>query len=130
MKPTRTTNQRLKIIERLKSVKIHPTAEAVYERVRKELPAISLATVYRNLNRMAENGEILKLEIGNEFHFDGDMCMHQHCVCKKCGRIIDVFQKELSEYAMKKADVKGFKPDCVNIIFRGYCNNCKKQAEE
>ena len=125
MKKTRMTSQRVKILEYLKGVKTHPTAEDVYRNVKKALPAITLATVYRNLNLLAEQGKILKFKIHNEYHFDADISCHQHCVCKKCGSICDVFQKEISEYALKKAKLGGFKPDCVNVIFKGLCKKCK-----
>jgi len=127
MAETRNTNQKMKILGYLKSVKTHPTAETVYKAVKKELPAISLGTVYRNLNKMAEDREILRFKVGNEFHFDGDTCCHQHCECITCGKIIDCFQKELSEYTLKKIDVKGFKPECVNILFKGRCEQCSKR---
>ena len=120
----RMTNQRMKILEYLESVKNHPTAEKVYQAVRKGLPAITLATVYRNLNLLAEEGRILRMEINGEYHFDADMCCHQHCVCQECGKILDVMQKEISEHAMKKIKVRGFEPRCVNIMFIGSCKRC------
>ena len=120
------TSQRMKILDYLRSVKTHPNAEQVYRHVKKKLPSITLATVYRNLNLLAEQGEILKLEINKEFRFDADICYHQHFVCKNCGKIIDVFQKEISEYAMKKVKSKDFKPQCVKIIYWGLCKNCDK----
>lgn len=125
MKQTRMTNQRIKILEYLKGVRTHPNAEAVYNAVRKDLPAISLATVYRNLNLLAEQGEILKLEVNGEYRFDADICYHQHCVCRKCGNIIDVAQKEISQYALNKLKVKDFAPECVHIVFDGVCSACK-----
>ena len=121
MTSTRQTTQRIKIFEHLQNVKTHPTAEMVYKAIRKDLPAISLATVYRNLHLLADEGKILRLKIKNEYHFDGDICNHQHCVCRKCGKITDVFQKEISEYVLKKMKTKDFKPTCVNIIYSGYC---------
>ncbi len=127
MAKTRLTNQRLKILEYLKSVKTHPTAEEVYRDIRTDLPAISLATVYRNLHFLADQGLILKLEINNELHFDGDTCDHQHCVCKKCGRIIDVFQADISKYALEKITLKEFEPLCVCIIFHGICKKCLEE---
>jgi len=123
-KKNRLTSQRLKILDYLRGVKTHPTAEMVYNAVKKDLPTISLATVYRNLNLLAEQGEIIKLELNSESHFDGDMCNHQHCVCSKCRRIIDIFQEDISEYAMKKIKSSDFKPSCVNIIFKGHCKHC------
>jgi Fur family ferric uptake transcriptional regulator len=119
------TNQRLKILEHLRIVKTHPTADMVYDAVKKGLPAISLATVYRNLNLLADDGTILKLEIGGEFRFDGDTSSHQHCVCRKCGRITDVFQNEISEYALKKLRIREFIPECVTVIFSGQCKSCR-----
>ena len=83
----RQTIQRIKILEYLEGVKTHPTAETIYREVKKELPTITLATVYRNLNLLADEGKIVKLEINNEYHFDADRSNHQHGVCKKCGKI-------------------------------------------
>jgi Fur family ferric uptake transcriptional regulator len=125
MTDTRMTIQKTKILEHLKAVKTHPAAEQVYLSVREEIPSISLATVYRNLNRMAEEGIILKLEVNGEFRFDGDTCGHQHCVCTSCGKIIDVFQKEINAYALKRMRSRYFTPDCVNIMFTGLCRSCR-----
>lgn len=120
----RSTVQRLRILDYLKVSEMHPTAEAVHNEVRKEIPTITLATVYRNLNLLAEEGKILKLEINNEFHFDGDTSRHQHCVCRECGMIIDVFQREISDYALKKVKNSSFDPISVQVIFHGLCEKC------
>ena len=126
MKKTRMTNQKIKILQHLKSVRTHPTAEMVYAAVKKDLPAISLATVYRNLHQLSREGKVLKLEINGEFRFDGDVCNHQHFVCTECGRIIDIFHEEISEYALKKVKTLKFHPSCVHIIYRGICDKCGK----
>ena len=124
----RNTTQRIKILEYIRDVKMHPTAETVYNAVRKELPSITLATVYRNLNLLASEGEIVRLEINNEFHYDGDTSNHQHCVCSRCGRIHDIFQREISDYAMSHVKSKEFNPTSVNIIFHGICIQCEKRG--
>jgi Fe2+ or Zn2+ uptake regulation protein len=124
---TRMTNQKLKIMEHLEKVKTHPTAEMVYRVISKELPAISLATVYRNLNLLAEQGKILKLEINGEYHYDGFCDSHQHLVCTNCNKIIDLGQKEISNYAMKKIKSGDFELKSVRIIFYGICNDCKEE---
>ncbi|MBN2101285.1 MAG: transcriptional repressor [Candidatus Aenigmarchaeota archaeon] len=129
MGKNRMTSQRLKILEYLRSVKTHPTAEMVYKAVSRDLPAITLATVYRNLNLLAEQGQILRFEIGKEYRFDGDTCCHQHFVCTKCGKLIDIFNKKLSEQAMKSVDSEEFFPKSVRIIFYGTCKKCKKKGE-
>jgi Fur family transcriptional regulator, peroxide stress response regulator len=123
---TRMTNQKLKIMEHLKNTKTHPTAELVYRVVSKDLPAISLATVYRNLNLLAEQGKILKLEINGEYHYDGFCDSHQHLVCTNCDKIIDIGQKEISNYAMRKIKSSDFELRSVRIIFYGVCKNCKE----
>ena len=120
------TNQKLKIMEHLKNTKTHPTAELVYRVVSKDLPAISLATVYRNLNLLAEQGKILKLEINGEYHYDGFCDSHQHLVCTNCDKIIDIGQKEISNYAMRKIKSSDFELRSVRIIFYGVCKNCKE----
>ena len=124
MTATRTTPQKLKIKEYLCEVKTHPTAEMVYQEVKKDIPTITLATVYRNLNNMAARGEIIKLEINNEFRFDGQCGYHQHLVCSDCGKIVDMFRKEISQYALKKMD-SDFKVESVCIIYHGQCKNCQ-----
>ncbi len=76
----------------VKSVKTHPTADAVYEILRKTEPNISLGTVYRNLNMLVSNNEINVLRTNDEkVRFDGDTSSHQHFICKQCGKIIDIY---------------------------------------
>jgi Fur family transcriptional regulator, peroxide stress response regulator len=120
----RNTYQKLKILESLKKVKTHPTAEMLYKDVSKDIPTITLATVYRNLNLLAKKQKIMKLEINGEYHFDGDICNHQHAVCTICSKIIDIFQEEISKYALDKIKKNKFKPSCVNIIYKGICKDC------
>jgi len=127
-KKSRMTCQRLKIIEYLRKVKKHPTAEMVYKEVLKELPTITLATVYRNLNLLAEKGEITRFKVNEVYRFDGETCEHQHAICKGCGNIIDINDMEITEFAMNKIRSSEFKADCVNIIYRGYCKECKRVA--
>ena len=129
MKTTRMTNQRLKILEYLKSVKTHPTAETVYHAVRKHLPNITLATVYRNLNHLAEQGEIQKFEVNCVSHFDGDVSFHQHCICRKCGMIHDIFEDTITRSTLKKINSKGFEPKSMNIMIYGICRKCRSAKQ-
>ncbi len=91
MKSTRITKQRQLILEEVKKSKSHPTADMIYESVRKELPSISLGTVYRNLERLAEQGMINKLYIdSNRMRFDADLWDHSHIQCIVCGNVDDI----------------------------------------
>ena len=87
----RDTSQRRIIMEELVKLKTHPTANEIYERVRRRIPRISLGTVYRNLEMLSESGLIRKLETaGTRKRFDGTVSNHYHVRCIKCGRMDDL----------------------------------------
>ena len=86
----RMTRQRKVILEELRKVRTHPSADEVYEMVRRRLPRISLGTVYRNLEILSKSGEIQKLEPGSSLkRFDGNPDTHHHIRCAQCGCIAD-----------------------------------------
>jgi len=120
----RNTVQKMKIMEYLVNTNCHPTAEIVYAEVSKDIPTISLSTVYRNLNTMAEEGEIIKFEVGNEAHFDADTSFHHHAYCKCCKTVYDVYDNEISNYISKNANISNFKIETTNLIFLGKCDHC------
>jgi Fur family peroxide stress response transcriptional regulator len=85
------SRQREAIKSFLMTRKDHPTADVVYENVRKEFPNISLGTVYRNLTLLSDMGELLRLRVGDGMdHFDADTSPHYHFICQDCGRVIDL----------------------------------------
>ncbi len=123
----RMTNQREVIIEELKRLNSHPTADELYEIVRKRLPHISLATVYRNLEQLSEAGIIKKLEYpGRQKRFDGNTSEHSHIKCIKCGRIADVAVKPRSDLKDMIDDAMGFKVLEAKIDFTGLCPECQR----
>ena len=122
----RNTIQKIKILDYVRSVKTHPTAEEVFENVRKEIPSITLATVYRNLNQLSEKGVISRLEINHEFRYDYMTQAHVHIVCKDSGEVIDVLDKttnELLQKLLSKIKRKKIIPNTVNIFVYGDCHN-------
>ncbi len=124
MQTSKHSHQRDKILEVLKNCKSHPKASDVYEMVREDIPNISLGTVYRNLAKLSENGQILKLDLGTgSEHFDGDVSAHYHIVCTKCNRIVDVFEHEatLNNFAKKyfNGNITGH-----SLVFYGECVDC------
>ena len=91
MKALKFSRQRESIRECLKNRTDHPTADAVYVTISKEFPKISLGTVYRNLNLLADMGEIQRFSSGDgSEHFDYNTDPHYHFVCRTCGAIIDM----------------------------------------
>lgn len=122
---TRMTRQRAVILEELRKTKSHPTADELYSIVRERLPRISLGTVYRNLDFLADSGEIRRLEAaGCTKRFDGDISWHQHVRCLRCGRIGDVMQP-LDAPAVEGIQVEGFSAIVGSRIeFDGICVAC------
>ena len=120
------SRQRDYIRENLRHRTDHPTADMIYEDIRKGYPRISLGTVYRNLTLLADLGEIRKLTgLSGPEHFDGQVAPHNHFICRKCGKIIDLEDFDSSDLirdAENKADVS---VDSCNIYFYGYCRECR-----
>lgn len=104
----------------------HPTADMVYEEVRREFPNISLGTVYRNLALLTELGEIRKLpmEDGPD-RFDGNVHPHDHFTCRICRRIIDLPRTDAAETLRQRA-ADGFdgRIEGETIQFYGLCPDC------
>jgi len=125
MKKVRTTLQRQKILEYLKSVRTHPTAETIYLNVKKDLPSLTLATVYRNLNLLFQLGKIKRLEINSEFRFDAHTKPHQHLVCKTCGSISDLFHDLNLDNFENKVNNNGFDIHSFDLMVYGICKSCK-----
>ncbi|MBN2127109.1 MAG: transcriptional repressor [Candidatus Diapherotrites archaeon] len=120
----RNTVQMDKVYSFLMNSKAHPTAEMVFNSVKIEIPSITLATVYRNLNKLVEKGKAIKLEVNSEYRFDAELTNHQHCICTECGKIIDSFNEKISKTALKEFNSKEFKAEKTGIYFYGLCKKC------
>ncbi len=121
---TRMTKQRALILQELRNVCSHPTADEIYGMVRRALPRISLGTVYRNLDFLTESGAILKLEhAGEQKRFDGNTKAHQHVRCRKCGRVSDVMP-EVPLPPLPDMRVPGFTVTEARLEFYGLCQDC------
>ncbi len=127
----RMTRQRKVILEELRKVKTHPTADQVYEMVRKRLPHISLATVYRNLDTLSGSGEVLTLELsGSQRRYDGDVREHHHARCRNCGIVVDVPSGVVPMPEMTALDLDGFMVSGYRIELAGLCKSCREQENE
>ena len=121
----RLTSQRQIILEELRKVKSHPTADEMYDMVRKRLPRIGLVTVYRNLELLAKLGIIRKLEGDcKQKRFDGDISPHYHIRCIKCSRVDDIFIKIDSELEKGAASCCDYKILDHHVQFSGICSKC------
>lgn len=126
----RLTPQRQVILEELAKVKTHPTANEVYDMVRKRLPRIGLGTVYRNLELMAENGLILKLEVGGtQKRFDATTDRHYHIRCTNCGRVDDIEFDVMPHINKMASDSCDYRVLSHHIEFSGICETCDQSKE-
>ena len=125
----RLTIQRKIILEELRKMHDHPTADLIYERVRKRIPNISLGTVYRNLELLSSRGIIRRVDIaGKKRRYDAKITEHAHIRCAICGRIVDVpgiesIQKLTHEISL----ATGFRLILAEAEFVGICPECRSR---
>lgn len=129
----RYSRQRNIVLNIIKENHVHPTAEWVYEEAKEQLPQIGIATVYRNLNALAENGEILKISgIDGADRFDGNNRLHYHIRCRKCQGLEDLPVKDMEAFAnIEKTIRNAFDVHDENAVvsttlLEGYCSECRK----
>ena len=126
----RMTNQRRVILQELTKSCAHLTADELYDLVRKKLPKISLATVYRNLEILSGSGVIAKLEVsGRQKRYDADVSMHHHIYCVKCHRVdnLEGYTSEVDMTEIASHDqyvITGYRLD-----ISGICPQCAKDEE-
>ena len=133
-KPYRLTQQRAVILEEVRKAYHHPTADEIYVNVRKKLPHISLGTVYRNLDVLAECGLIKKIEPDfPQMRFDGNTKEHFHITCLRCGRIEDAPIEPMGDSLenlenalgnLTKYGIFGHK-----LEFIGLCSKCREKEK-
>lgn len=125
----RHTIQKELVLETVRALRSHVTADEVYAAVSASHPSIGKGTVYRNLNILAEEGEIRRVGIPNgPDRFDFTLTEHHHICCVKCGRVSDVDMEIIPDLMSRVRDKHGMQFIDYDILFRGICPEC--QAEE
>lgn len=121
----RMTHQRRIILEELSQLTCHPTADELFRLVRQRLPKISIATVYRNLEILSDQGMIWKMDVaGTQRRFDATTENHYHIRCGACGRVDDVHMEPVT--AMEEAAERstGYEVLVHRVEFTGICPDC------
>jgi len=127
----RMTRQRSVILEELRNSGIHPSADELYQIVRKRLPRISLGTVYRNLEILSELGEIQKLELsGSLKRYDGHPDRHYHIRCVSCDCVADAPIAPLRQLEDELYQTTVFELIGHNLEFTGLCPACSREQEK
>ncbi len=121
----RYSRQRELIYQAVRGSREHPTAEMVYQWLKPANPNLSLGTVYRNLNLLAEEGIIIRMPFPVE-RYDADVRPHSHFRCRKCGRVLDLegaYDPEID--AKASADAPELQVENHELTFIGLCPDCQ-----
>jgi Fur family transcriptional regulator, peroxide stress response regulator len=127
----RNTKQREAILNILKNTGSHPTADSIYNKVRKKIPNISKGTVYRNLQVLQQQGEIRELNLaGTKSRFEVNLGNHYHFRCEICGKVIDLDHKVNTDLDHALARKTGLKIFYHQLEFRGICKACQSNTKQ
>lgn len=127
----RNTIQSSLVLETVRKLQCHATADEVYSEIIKTYPTISRGTVYRNLQRLCETGEIRKREIPDGADRFDHLCNdHYHIRCVKCGRVFDVDMEYIPNLEQSVRDAHGFSFTGHDIVFKGICPECKRNMQD
>lgn len=121
------SKQREEILELLKNSYSHPTAEEIYQDIKKQNSTASRGTVYRNLGLLVEKGIIIKIPMGNNpDRYDYIRKPHMHAICKKCGIVVDFDCNNASEQLIQDIyKSTSIKPEENGISMLGICKKCE-----
>jgi Fe2+ or Zn2+ uptake regulation protein len=126
----RLTEPRRLILEAVRATDAHPSAAFVYRKVRRRLPRVSLATVYRNLRRLAAEGFLLERADADGFRFDGNVDPHDHFTCIACRRVFDVPPARVPMTRRRLAAGTDFEILDHRVEFYGRCARCRSRIKK
>ena len=127
MATVKHSTQRDALLNELVSRFDHPTAENLFWSVKKVIPNISLATVYRNLNFLENAGNLIRFSVDGVDRFDGNLEAHCHFVCSKCKQVSDIFMPEINKLVSVAEEKSGSKITSHRISFFGTCKACNEK---
>lgn len=121
------TKQREVVLEVIRDAPEHLTANEVFSAAKEKLPSISFATVYNSLRYLKEAGHIAEIQFGNgASRFDRMTHRHDHAICTKCGKLVDIEMEHPQDLIKKAAKYSKFKPESLEFTLRGLCPDCTK----
>lgn len=121
------SKQREMILEYLLEKRNHPTAEQIYTDLKQTAPALSLATVYRNLNLLCSLGQVQKLDTGETVdRFDADTSNHAHFICEQCHEVTDIFSDPVDNQLLKAQLGAEYSVNRHKLFLYGLCPCCSQ----
>ncbi|MDH4158579.1 MAG: transcriptional repressor [candidate division Zixibacteria bacterium] len=124
----RATKQRAAILKALRNNRTHPTADQIYDVVRRQIRDISKGTVYRNLQVLREDGAILELNLNGTLNrYEEKQSRHYHFRCEKCGRVFDLDEPVNTEIDKRVSARTGLKVSFHYTEFWGLCKDCQQK---
>jgi Fur family peroxide stress response transcriptional regulator len=121
------TPQRLSVYRALVETDDHPTPEMLHTRVSREMPSLSLATVYKVLDALERIGLVREVHVFSDVsRFDANLDQHHHLVCVDCKKVLDYYDDDLD--ALLPAKVPGFVPESLAVRILGKCSDCASKA--
>lgn len=124
------SKQREEIIEIIKELYNHPTAEEIYFLTKQKDPAVSRSTVYRNLNVLVQAGVVTQIAVSNgpdRYDYRENREKHGHVICTKCGKLYDFYYDfDIAEMKNKIAKQTGVEISDDGMVIKGVCNSCKE----
>ena len=127
-KGLRNTQQREVILDAFLSADTHITVEELFNVIKEKNPEIGYATVHRNLSLLCESGIADEIKIGNQkarYEPKLEREHHDHLICIKCGRFIEVYDTKIEKLQDKLAEANNFRPVRHKLEIYGYCGNCR-----
>jgi Fur family transcriptional regulator, peroxide stress response regulator len=127
----KATHQRTEIYRELAGTNKHPDVEAIYLRVRKRIPAISLDTVYRTLRLLEKKGFISRVgSLGEKTRYDANTDRHHHFVCTECGFMGDVYNEKWDDFRAPSEVTTLGRVNSIHVELRGLCKACQRKRRD
>jgi Fur family transcriptional regulator, peroxide stress response regulator len=122
------TTQRLAIFRALLVAEDHPSPEMLYQRVKKAMPQLSLATIYKTLDSLEALGLVEEVSpVGDVKRYDGNHRPHHHLVCVRCKKVTDFYDDRYATIAPK---LQGFVPQALTVQIKGVCAACDRRSRK
>jgi Fur family peroxide stress response transcriptional regulator len=119
------THQREVLYRAVLESRIHPSPESIYEEVRRRIPSISLATVYKNIRTFVDEGLVREVSLHHgALRLEANLDAHHHLVCTRCKAIVDIGFDDVAPIQWKRKPPQGCRVERYSLEFHGLCPAC------